>query len=160
MEYINYLTTEIGTLGITEKDGAITHLYLPEEVMPLGYIETITPTLEEARRQLQQYFQGQRKTFDLQLSMSGSEFMIKVWQSLLTIPYGETRSYGDIARLIGNKNAGRAVGMANHRNPISIIVPCHRVIGSDGKLVGYGGGLKLKAYLLELEKHYSVLDLV
>jgi len=158
MEYICYFASEIGTMGITEKDGAITHLYLPGEPIPLKYSEAMTPTLYEAKQQLQDYFRGCRKDFDLTLSMSGTEFMVRVWHSLLTIPYGQTRSYGDIARMIGNKNACRAVGMANHRNPISIIVPCHRVIGSDGKLVGYGGGLKTKAYLLELEKYYSNLE--
>lgn len=157
MEYIGYFASDIGTMGITEKDGAITHLYLPEESIPLTYTEAMTPALYEASQQLQDYFQGRRRVFDLMLAMSGTKFMVSVWQSLLTIPYGETRSYGDIARMIGNKNACRAVGMANHRNPISIIVPCHRVIGSNGKLIGYGGGLKLKSYLLELESYYASL---
>jgi len=155
MEYISYFVTDIGTLGITEKAGAITRLLLPGEPSFSNHLESMTPTLEEARRQLLEYFQGHRKMFDLPLAMTGTKFMRSVWQSLLTIPYGQTRSYGDIARMIGNKNACRAVGMANHRNPIAIIVPCHRVIGANGQLVGYGGGLKVKSYLLELEKHYA-----
>lgn len=157
MEYISYFTSDIGTLGITEKEGEITHLYLPGEEIPITHSEVMTPSLAEAGRQLQEYFQGRRKVFDLPLAMYGTEFMNKVWQALLTIPYGQTRSYGDIACLIGHNKACRAVGMANHRNPIAIIVPCHRVIGANGHLVGYGGGLKIKSFLLELEKHYASL---
>ena len=159
MDYICYLTTDVGTLGIAEKDGAITNLFLPGEQIPLKYIETMTSILYQSSQQLREYFEGRRNVFDLPLAMSGTQFMLSVWQSLLTIPYGETRSYAEIAYSIGNKNACRAVGMANHRNPIPIIVPCHRVIGSDGKLVGYGGGLKIKSYLLELERHYASLHL-
>jgi len=109
------------------------------------------PTLLEAERQLQQYFQGDRKSFSLQLQLIGTQFQINVWQALLAIPFGETRSYGQLARELGNPNAMRAVGSANGRNPIPIVVPCHRVIGASGDLVGFGGGLKIKAQLLELE---------
>lgn len=110
-----------------------------------------TPLLQEAIRQLKEYFAGQRKSFDLPLSFYGTEFQKKVWQALLDIPYGETRSYGQIAAAVGNPKACRAVGMANHRNEIIIVVPCHRVIGADGSLTGYGGGLDVKRKLLELE---------
>ena len=109
------------------------------------------PVLVETERQLTEYFAGKRKTFDLKLEFAGTDFQKKVWQALLTIPFGETRSYGQIARQIGNPKAVRAVGAANGRNPISIVAPCHRVIGSSGDLTGFGGGLKAKAYLLSHE---------
>ena len=102
-------------------------------------------------RQLEEYFAGRRRQFDLPLDLHGTEFQKRCWQELLKIPYGETRSYADVARAIGNPSAVRAVGLANGQNPIAIIVPCHRVIGSDGSLTGYGGGLETKRKLLELE---------
>lgn len=111
-----------------------------------------TALLKEAGRQLQEYFSGQRKKFSLPLAPAGTVFQHSVWNALKDIPYGETRSYGQIARTLGKAKAARAVGRANNKNPISIIIPCHRVIGADGKLVGYGGGLDKKAYLLALEK--------
>ena len=109
------------------------------------------PVLVEARRQLGEYFSGGRKTFALKLDCVGTPFQQKVWNALLTIPFGETRSYGEIAQQIGNPKAVRAVGAANGRNPLSIVAPCHRVIGATGKLTGFAGGLETKAYLLELE---------
>lgn len=111
--------------------------------------------LQEAEKQLMEYFEGKRKAFDLPLHHEGTEFQEKVWNALKTIPYGETRSYKDIAIQIGNDNASIAVGMANSRNPLSIFIPCHRVIGKDGHLVGYAGGMEVKEKLLELEKKYS-----
>lgn len=110
------------------------------------------PILVETERQLGEYFAGKRRTFDVPLSFSGSDFQKHVWGALLTIPFGETRSYGEIARQVGKPNASRAVGAANGRNPISIIAPCHRVVGSTGKLTGFAGGLDAKQYLLELEQ--------
>ena len=109
------------------------------------------PVLAEAARQLAEYFDGRRRTFDLKLDFAGTAFQRKVWSALLTIPFGETRSYAEIARQIGSPGASRAVGAANGRNPISIMAPCHRVIGAGGKLTGFAGGLEAKAYLLELE---------
>ena len=109
------------------------------------------PVLVETERQLKEYFAGQRKQFALNLDLAGTPFQRKVWNALLTIPFGETRSYGQIARQIGNPNAVRAVGAANGRNPVSIIAPCHRVIGSTGKLTGFAGGLDAKARLLAFE---------
>jgi methylated-DNA-[protein]-cysteine S-methyltransferase len=109
------------------------------------------PILEDAERQLQQYFGGERRAFELPLDLHGTPFQLRVWQELTRIPYGETRSYKDIAYGIGSPQAVRAVGGANNRNPMSIIVPCHRVIGSNGALVGYGGGLPMKTHLLQLE---------
>ena len=111
------------------------------------------PLLNEAKKQVLEYLEGSRKEFDLLLAPEGSVFQQKVWKALTLIPYGETRSYGEIAKLIGNPKACRAVGMANNKNPISLIIPCHRVIGSNGSLVGYGWGLELKAELLKLEKN-------
>jgi methylated-DNA-[protein]-cysteine S-methyltransferase len=110
------------------------------------------PILLETQRQLQEYFAGRRKSFALQLDLKGTKFQNNVWQALLGIPFGETRSYGQLARQLGNPRAMRAVGAANGRNPISIVVPCHRVIGASGKLTGFAGGLATKAHLLDLER--------
>lgn len=109
------------------------------------------PVLLEAERQLTDYFAGKREKFELKLDFTGTEFQRQVWQALLTIPFGETRSYAQIAEQIGNPGAVRAVGAANGKNPISIIAPCHRVIGSNGKLTGFAGGMEAKAFLLKLE---------
>jgi len=110
-----------------------------------------SPALIEAQRQLNEYFAGKRTQFELELDFKGTEFQKKVWQALLTIPFGETRSYSQIATQIGNAKAVRAVGAANGRNPISIIAPCHRVIGASGDLTGFAGGLKAKETLLAIE---------
>lgn len=110
-----------------------------------------TPLLREAVRQLALYFEGRLKRFDLPLALKGTPFQRDVWQAIFDIPYGETRSYGEIARAVGRESARRAVGMASHRNPVPIIVPCHRVIGANGSLTGYGGGLEVKRSLLTLE---------
>ena len=109
------------------------------------------PVLLKAERQLGEYFAGKRKEFSLPLDMRGTPFQKNVWEALLGIPFGETRSYGQLAKQLGNPNATRAVGAANGRNPLPIIVPCHRVIGSSGSLTGFGGGLETKAQLLSLE---------
>lgn len=109
------------------------------------------PILLETQKQLNEYFSGQRQVFDLPLDFEGTEFQQKVWQALLTIPFGETRSYKQIAEQLGNVKAVRAVGAANGKNPISIIAPCHRVVGANGKLVGFAGGLENKDILLKLE---------
>jgi methylated-DNA-[protein]-cysteine S-methyltransferase len=113
--------------------------------------EADSPVLLETERQLAQYFAGQRQQFDLALDFSGTDFQKRVWQALLTIPFGETRSYSDIARQLGDVKAVRAVGAANGKNPISIVAPCHRVIGASGELTGFAGGLKAKELLLTLE---------
>lgn len=110
------------------------------------------PVLLETERQLREYFAGKRKTFSVALDMRGTRFQKDVWEALLAIPFGETRSYGQLAKQLGNPRATRAVGAANGRNPVSIIVPCHRVIGSSGKLTGFAGGLDAKAHLLSLEQ--------
>ncbi|CRM13748.1 methylated-DNA--[protein]-cysteine S-methyltransferase [Pseudomonas fluorescens] len=110
-----------------------------------------SPVLLETERQLAEYFAGTRNRFELELDFDGTDFQKQVWQALLTIPFGQTRSYSQIARQIGNPNAVRAVGAANGRNPISIIAPCHRVVGASGALTGFAGGLEAKRYLLTLE---------
>ena len=112
-----------------------------------------TPFLQNVKKQLEEYFSGTRKSFDIKLAPAGTAFQQSVWQALQKIPYGRTASYKDIAEKIHNSKAFRAVGMANNKNPIAIIIPCHRVIGSNGRLVGYAGGLDLKQQLLELEKN-------
>jgi methylated-DNA-[protein]-cysteine S-methyltransferase len=116
------------------------------------------PVLVEAERQLNEYFAGRRKTFSLKLDFAGTEFQRKVWQALLEIPFGQTRSYGEIAKRIGSPAAMRAVGAANGRHPISIVAPCHRVIGATGKLTGFAGGLDAKAHLLALEEESGHAD--
>ena len=149
--YFIYHTT-IGELLVAEKEGKITDLKAISRLDPTFDGEfRETPLLALTIQQLNEYLAGDRHTFDLPLAPQGTPFQRAVWQALLAIPYGETRSYGDIAHAIGNPKAARAVGMANHNNPISFIIPCHRVIGANGALVGYGGGLDLKKKLLDLE---------
>lgn len=152
MKYMCIYATSIGPIGIAEHDGAITDVVLGQRLSIAEAKTEETPLIREAARQLESYLEGERKAFDLPLAPQGTAFQKKVWHALLSIPYGETRSYGQIAAQIGRPTACRAVGMANHRNPISILIPCHRVIGAQGDLVGYGGGLELKEKLLNLEK--------
>ncbi len=152
MKSLFFYETEIGTISIAEEDNFITEITFgmgdEDKNIPL----TETPLTKETARQIREYLSGKRKSFDLPIAPSGTEFRQKVWSALQSVPYGETRSYKEIAVQIGNENACRAVGMANNKNPLPIIIPCHRVVGSDGKLVGYAGGLEIKEYLLNLEK--------
>lgn len=120
-----------------------------------GEKEENHPLLQFAKKELEEYFQGKRKDFSVPLKPDGTVFQKKVWKALTEIPYGETRTYGEIAAAVGNEKASRAVGMANHCNPIPIIIPCHRVIGKNGKLTGYAGGLEKKTVLLELERSFE-----
>lgn len=152
MKSLWYYEFPIGKIGIAEEDGCITHVLFDNEKAPAGFELARTPLIERAATQLREYFEGKRTDFDLPLSLAGTDFQRSVWKALQEIPWGETRSYKDIAVQIGKPKATRAVGMANNRNPIPIIVPCHRVVGSDGSLTGYGGGLPVKQHLLELEK--------
>ena len=144
------MDTPIGNLVIEENGEAIVALH----IAPKQEKTCETPLLQEAKRQLQEYFAGKRREFALPVALDGTEFRRKVWEVLRTIPYGETRSYGEVAAAVGNPKASRAVGGANHNNPVMIIVPCHRVIGADGSLTGFGGGLSAKEYLLSLERKY------
>jgi methylated-DNA-[protein]-cysteine S-methyltransferase len=151
MNNIFFYQTIIGELGIAENEGNITGLYFQKEQLPRNNTIMETDILKEAARQLQDYLAGKLREFDLPLAPAGTEFMQCVWENLLTIPYGKTRSYGEVAQCSGNKKASRAVGLACNRNPIPIIIPCHRVIGSNGRLTGYRGGLDIKSKLLALE---------
>lgn len=150
MEQFAVVESPVGTLTLWEEDGALTGLYFGRP--PREGREGTSPLLEEAQRQLAQYFAGERRQFDLPLAPRGTDFQKQVWRALEDIPYGETRTYGEIAQAIGKPKACRAVGMANHRNPLSIFVPCHRVVGAGGSLTGYGGGLEAKRFLLDLEQ--------
>lgn len=158
MMYYCYLDTPIGELLLAGEGAALSMIGFPKGVMRRDpepdWIYNEEP-LENARTQLTEYFAGQRKDFDLPLTLDGTEFQVSVLEALLKIPYGETTSYGAIAKQIGRPKAVRAVGAANGRNPIPIIVPCHRVIGSSGDLTGFGGGLDTKEALLRLEAENS-----
>lgn len=149
--YIKYVSP-VADLYLVEEQGQLVeisyhHLKKKEEME-----EKNTELLQEVKRQLEEYFSGRLQNFDLPLKPKGTDFQKQVWKALLTIPYGETKSYEDIAKQIGKEKAVRAVGGANHVNPISIVIPCHRVIGKNGNLTGYGGGLEVKEKLLELER--------
>lgn len=147
------IQSPIGEIVLTSSNGAITGLYTEEHAF---FKDAQKGTLSdddfaEAIKQLNEYFHGQRKAFSLKLAPAGTEFQGRVWESLTKIDYGETKTYGDLAKLLNKPKASRAVGLANSKNPISILIPCHRVIGSNGKLTGYAGGLKAKKWLLEHE---------
>lgn len=153
MEYVYFYETAAGRLCIGEEDGAVTRVtwgWQPQEAE-----EAETPLILACRRQLEEYFAGARQCFSLPLAPKGTPFQQKVWAALREIPYGETRSYGEIARAIGSPKTARAVGMANHRNPLAILIPCHRVIGANGSLTGYAPGLEKKEWLLERERLFK-----
>ena len=150
MEKIFFYETPVGKLCIGEENGSVTRIAWSK--VPEEYILAETELILRCKMQLEEYFRGERKTFDLPLAPKGTVFQQKVWNALTEIPYGETRTYGEIAAAVGNPGAARAVGMANNKNPIGIIVPCHRVVGAGGKLVGYAGGMGKKEWLLKLEK--------
>ena len=143
------IDSPIGTLGLCARDGYLVRIVFG------GTDETeyTDPVLYAVRDELNEYFAGVRREFNVPMMPEGTEFQKKVWQALIEIPYGETRSYSEIAEKVGSPKAARAVGMANHVNPIPVIVPCHRVVGKSGKLVGYAGGLDMKTTLIELEKN-------
>lgn len=142
-------TFPFGRLKIGYEGGAVTLLKRTEEP---ARAEGRTELTDLAFGQITEYLEGRRREFDFPCRLRGTEFQQKVWRALRAIPYGETRTYGEIAAAVGNPKAARAVGMANHQNPVLIAVPCHRVIGADGSLVGYGSGLDMKEALLRLEK--------
>jgi methylated-DNA-[protein]-cysteine S-methyltransferase len=144
----------VGPLRLEGRDGALVALHLNARPGPENLDD---PVLAEATTQLREYFAGTRTSFELPLQMHGNAFEQRVWGALREIPYGDTASYGEIAVQIGAPGAARAVGVANARNPIAIIVPCHRVIGANGKLVGFGGGLPMKRALLDLEQGIHAL---
>ena len=149
------IDSPIGKLTLVATDGVLAGLYM-ERQRHLPATETFgrpdPAPFAETIRQLDEYFAGNRTSFDLPLAMAGTEFQRRVWDGLCDIPYGETMSYGELAATLGKPAASRAVGLANGRNPISVIVPCHRVVGSTGSLTGYGGGLERKLFLLDFER--------
>jgi methylated-DNA-[protein]-cysteine S-methyltransferase len=150
------IQSPVGALRLVASDKGLAGLWFertrPGRARPRGDVEdTRHPVLVEAERQLGEYFSGRRQSFDLKLDFVGTPFQRAVWKALLTIPFGQTRSYGEIARQVGRPSASRAVGAANGRNPVAIVAPCHRVIGSTGALTGFGGGLDVKERLLRLE---------
>ncbi|MFL5732596.1 MAG: methylated-DNA--[protein]-cysteine S-methyltransferase [Chloroflexia bacterium] len=156
MTYYTYVDSPLETLLLTSDGVSLTGLYMVErrhgpEVEADRVRDDDAAPFPAAREQLAAYFEGRLTDFDLPLAMAGTEFQKRVWEELTRIPYGATITYGELARRVGNPNGSRAVGLANGRNPISIVVPCHRVIGTSGKLVGYGGGLSRKEALLVLE---------
>ena len=154
MEHSVTLRTPVGPMRLTATGEAITGLHFvgDAEAGTLDGCEAPTPLLRQAVQELQAYFARERRTFDLPLAPAGTPFQQEVWAALREIPYGETRTYGQIAARIGRPKACRAVGMANNRNPIAIIVPCHRVVGASGALVGYAAGLSVKEKLLKIER--------
>jgi methylated-DNA-[protein]-cysteine S-methyltransferase len=160
---IHYRTIDspIGPLALAGRGKVLTNLRMVDQTYEPDRTNWVPDdrAFRDAVEQLEEYFAGERTDFQLELSLAGSEFQRRVWQALLTIPYGETRSYGEIAEQIGASGAARAVGLANGRNPIAIIVPCHRVIGASGSLTGYGGGLERKQSLLELERRRQSVTL-
>lgn len=149
---IFFYQTSIGQIGIADNGDAITQITFDNEKIPVDALVKETPLIKTAAQQIKEYLTGKRKLFDTPITAKGTPFQQLVWEALQAIPYGETRSYREIAESIGKPKACRAVGMANNRNPIALVIPCHRVIGANGKLVGYGGGLDIKEKLLHLEK--------
>ena len=152
MKKIFFYQTSIGEIGIMENGTAITNLFFKGKSFPQGAVVKETALLKEAGKQLTDYLVGKRKSFELPLAPEGTEFQQKVWKALQEIPWGEIRSYGEVAKSIDRPKAPRAVGMANNKNPILIFIPCHRVVGAKGKLVGYAAGIDVKEYLLNLER--------
>lgn len=157
--FAEYCFDGVGKLLLGEEEGRITDLHFEKSgtrpKAPVVFKET--ETLAKARRELVEYFSGERREFTLPLAPRGTPFQLRCWEALRAVPYGRTATYGDIARAAGSPKAFRAVGMANNRNPIAIIIPCHRIVGADGGLTGFGGGLDVKAFLLALEaKHCRI----
>ena len=161
MTHYRIIDSPIGLLTLAGTDHVLTNLRMVDQTYEPDRADWVQDksAFPAAVEQLAAYFAGELQEFDLDLEMSGTEFQRRVWNALRTIPYGETRSYGEIAQQIGSPSAFRAVGLANGHNPIAVIVPCHRVIGANGSLTGFGGGLDRKSKLLELEKNTANLTL-
>jgi methylated-DNA-[protein]-cysteine S-methyltransferase len=149
------LDTPMGPLTVRSTDKGIASIHFGNNVPETAAGDSSFG--QKASEQLGEYFNGKRTRFELPLDVQGTPFQRAVWNELQRIPYGETRSYGEIAKAIGKPGAARAVGMANHDNPIAVVIPCHRVVGSDGSLTGYAGGLHLKARLLSIERQHRTL---
>lgn len=151
MQFERELRTPIGVVTLRQMDDRISELAFDGR----DGQQDETPLLLQAEKELEEYFAGRRSHFSVPLSMHGTAFQLRVWQALMQIPYGAVVSYGELARKLGKPQACRAVGMANHANPLPIFVPCHRVVGADGKLTGYRGGLEIKRFLLNLEEKHA-----
>lgn len=149
-----YYDTEIGKIGIAENDNGVTDVFFGVSKRKGNININETSIIKLTISQIKEYLMGLRTSFDIPINPIGTKFQLSVWEQLRNIPYGETRSYKQVAQEIGNIKACRAVGLANNRNPVAILIPCHRVIGSSGKLVGYAGGLNIKKSLLNLESNY------
>jgi methylated-DNA-[protein]-cysteine S-methyltransferase len=161
MQNIYFYKTEMGRIAIAMEEKFLTNIFYRDRLNSLKsdpFIEHKTKEMENVFHQIQEYLCGERKIFDVQIRWQGTDFQKSVWEQLVKIPYGETCSYKEIAQQIGIPKGARAVGGANHNNPIPIIVPCHRVIGASGNLIGYGGGLDLKQKLLTLEAKHKMDD--
>ena len=146
-----YRDYPIGTLGLMDDGLGLSRVFFKQEGVEYGFMEGETPLTDQAAAELDEYFFGKRYSFAVPLSPHGTEFQLAVWEALRDIPYGQTRTYGEIAAAVGRPKAARAVGMANHDNPLLIFTPCHRVVGKDGSLTGFACGLGVKRRLLELE---------
>lgn len=153
MNAIYFYEGAIGRYAVEETEGYLTHIWTHRQLDGVSREMEVVETslLREAKRQLDAYFSGQLREFTLPLAPMGTEFQMKVWKTLCSIPYGEVITYGQLAERVGNTRASRAVGMANSKNPLPVLIPCHRVIGAGGKLVGYTGGLDIKVKLLQIE---------
>lgn len=156
VRFFSYFESPVGPLRLVSDGEALTGLYMNEHLygpkFTADWREERVPVIVEAASQLKEYFAGTHRVFELPLAPAGTTFQQQVWKALLELGFGETTTYGEIARRIGNPSATRAVGAANGQNPISIIIPCHRLVGSDGKLIRYGGGLERKQFLLDHER--------
>lgn len=156
---LSLIQTPAGLLGVAEKDGAVTNLWFETDRLPDIRPAPPTIAISRAASELLAYFAGELRDFTIPLAPRGTPYMMLIWELLRGVPYGETATYGEIAALSGNSRAARAVGLANNRNPVPIFIPCHRIVGSDGKLTGYRGGLELKRRLLGLESGDAILPL-
>ena len=145
----------IGRIGLAEENGSITNLYFETDPIPQNIESGETEVIKEGFRQLEAYLSGELQTFSVPLAPRGTDFMRTVWKLLCQVPYGKTASYKEIAIAAGSPRAARAVGLANNKNPVPLFIPCHRIVGADGKLTGYRGGLHIKKILLDMEKHHG-----
>jgi len=160
--YCSTLKTPIGTLQLFADNQALYTITFPTSPTPLPDAEVAPPEhplLNQVKQQLREYFNGSRKDFDLPLSPQGTDFQQSVWELMQQIPYGRTKTYGEIAALLGNPNKARAVGGAANKNPLPLVIPCHRVMGANSQLTGFAGGLDTKKFLLDLEQGRPVLDM-
>ncbi|WP_027190601.1 methylated-DNA--[protein]-cysteine S-methyltransferase [Fundidesulfovibrio putealis] len=156
---IFHYNTDIGEVGIAEQDGKLTNIFFEADPVPVGAVVQETQAIREAHRQLARYFAGELREFSLPLAPQGTQFLRAVWDQLRAVAYGQTATYSQIAQRAGNPRAIRAVGLACARNPLPLVIPCHRILGSSGKLTGYRGGLALKQRLLEMEKQHADISL-